>query len=417
MDKAKEYRDMTEAQVRSYFGKRNHYHTLRDVFLQSATILLQNDQKRPAGSQRYTDHLQFFRWFRDWGVRKILKVVVHDGDHPHRDEEIEEALAGIVNRKRLHKSFDVEVLDWHKEDLCPQVIQVATPMVREIHLRWSGRNSVLRGWSEPEGLPALEYLENVYIYYKAPSAEARRARTNIKAFSERMQSSRGRLKKMGGTHEDPIGTQSLLQTQLVRRPTMTEAQEHVKDVDSPPTIQVVDMVGSATTGAPGSEHTSGSSSESVEQPWFKYVEEFVAMIPPRERLDGYDLKNKHLRRVRVALIDDGVDLFSKGMRSLESRILGLEGRSFDETPDGPNPVFSSVSGHGTFMAKSILRICPFADIIPYRLKTVPDATANQRLPDASSAAKVSTPSAFLNHQKRSSTYRTIDAFGSVTVVD
>jgi hypothetical protein len=37
--------------------------------------------------------------------------------------------------------------------------------------------------------------------------------------------------------------------------------------------------------------------------------------------------------------------------------------------------FSSISGHGTFMAKSILQVRPFADIVPYRLKTTLDATS------------------------------------------
>ncbi|OHF01238.1 hypothetical protein CORC01_03553 [Colletotrichum orchidophilum] len=385
MDTAKEYRDMTEAQVRSYFGKRDHYHTLRHVFLQPATILLENDQKTPSGSSRYTDHLQFFRWFREWGVRKIYKVVVYDGDHPHRDEEIETALAGIVHGKKVHPSFDVEVLDWHKEDLCPQVIQTATPQVRELHLHWSGRNSVLRGWSEPEALPALQYLEKVYIYYVASSIEESRIRINIESFSRRIEQPRGRPTKMVETNKDSTKAQMPVKEQLPRRPTMTQEYGYSEDSKGLPTIEVVDMGRVTTTGASGSERTPGSALESFEQPWFKYVEEFVSIIPTPEELPDYDFKDPHLRRVRVALIDDGVDLFSKSMRSLESRF--LEGRSFDQTPDGPNPVYSSVSGHGTFMAKSILRICPFADIIPYRLKTVRDATSNRRLPDASSAAK------------------------------
>ncbi|KAK1638700.1 hypothetical protein BDP81DRAFT_422513 [Colletotrichum phormii] len=385
MDTAKEYRDMTEAQVRNYFGKRDHYHTLRHVFLQPATILLENDQKTPNGSSRYTDHLQFFNWFREWGVRKIFKVVVYDGDHPHRDEEIEKALAGFVHGKKKYPSFDVEVLDWHKEDLCPEVIQTATPQVRELHLHWSGRNSVLRGWSESEGLPALEHLQRVYIYYTAPSIEESRIRKNIESFSRRMRQPRRRLTKMGQTNKDSTSTQAQVQTLLSRQSTLAQANEQFEDFKLLPAIQIVDMGRVTPTGVPGSDRTAGSATESVEQPWFKYVEEFVSIIPTPEELPDYDFRDPHLRRVRVALIDDGVDLFSKSMRCLESRF--LEGRSFDQTPDGPNPVYSSVSGHGTFMAKTILRICPFADIIPYRLKTVRDASSNRRVPDASSAAK------------------------------
>ncbi|KAK1456263.1 hypothetical protein CMEL01_16531 [Colletotrichum melonis] len=385
MDTAKEYRDMTENQVRNYFGKRDHYHTLRHVFLQPATILLENDQKTPNGSSRYTDHLQFFNWFREWGVRKIFKVVVFDGDHPHRDEEVEKALAGFVRGKKKYPSFDVEILDWHKEDLCPEVIQTATPQVRELHLHWSGRNSVLRGWSEPEGLPALEYLQKVYIYYTVPSIEESRIRKNIESFTRRMKQPRRRPVKMGQANQNSTSTKAPVQMQSSRQSMLVRAHEHFDDYKSLPTIQIVDVGTVTPTGAAGPDRAAGSASESVEQPWFKYVEEFVSIIPTPEELPDYDFKNPHLRRVRVALIDDGVDLFSKSMRCLESRF--LEGRSFDQTPDGPNPVYSSVSGHGTFMAKTILRICPFADIIPYRLKTVRDASSNRRVPDASSAAK------------------------------
>ncbi|KAG7042619.1 Intracellular serine protease [Colletotrichum scovillei] len=385
MDTAKEYRDMTETQVRNYFGKRDHYHTLRHVFLQPATILLENDQKTPHGSSRYTDHLQFFNWFREWGVRKIFKVVVYDGDHSHRDEEVEKALAGFVRGKKKYPSFDVEVLDWHKEDLCPEVIQTATPQVRELHLHWSGRNSVLRGWSEPEGLPALEYLQKVYVYYSVPSIEESRIRKNIESFTRRMKQPRRRPAKMGQTNQNSTSTKAPVQMQSSRQLTLVQAHEHFDDYKSLPTIQIVDVGRVTPTGAAGPDRAAGSASESVEQPWFKYVEEFVSIIPTPEELPDYDFKNPHLRRVRLALIDDGVDLFSKSMRCLESRF--LEGRSFDQTPDGPNPVYSSVSGHGTFMAKTILRICPFADIIPYRLKTVRDASSNRRVPDAGSAAK------------------------------
>lgn len=388
MDTAKEYRDMTETQVRNYFGKRDHYHTLRHVFLQPATILLENDQKTPNGSSRYTDHLQFFNWFREWGVRKIFKVVVYDGDHPHRDEEVEKALAGFVHGKKKYASFDVEVLDWHKEDLCPEVIQTATPQVRELHLHWSGRNSVLRGWSEPEGLPALEYLQKVYIYYTAPSIEESRIRKNIESFTRRMNKPRRCPAKMGQTNQNSTSTQAPVHMQLSRQSTLAQAHEQFDDdCKSLPTIQTVDVGRVTPTGVSGADRAAGSASEFVEQPWFKYVEEFISIIPTPEELPDYDFKNPHLRRVRVALIGDGVDLFSKSMRCLESRF--LEGRSFDQTPDGPNPVYSSVSGHGTFMAKTILRICPFADMIPYRLKTVRDASSNRRVPDASSAAKVS----------------------------
>ncbi|KAK7698522.1 hypothetical protein SLS64_012514 [Diaporthe eres] len=74
-----------------------------------------------------------------------------------------------------------------------------------------------------------------------------------------------------------------------------------------------------------------------EQLWFKYVQDFVSMIP---ELDDTKYAGPQMQRVRVALIDDGVDYFSRGMHSLQQRI--IEGQSFDTNPDdGPNTAFSS----------------------------------------------------------------------------
>ncbi|KAJ3940924.1 uncharacterized protein N0V96_008798 [Colletotrichum fioriniae] len=265
---------------------------------------------------------QVLRFDLEWGVRKIFKVVVYDGDHPHRDEEVEKALAGFVHGKKKYASFDVEVLDWHKEDLCPEVIQTATPQVRELHLHWSGRNSVLRGWSEPEGLPALEYLQKVYIYYTAPSIEESRIRKNIESFTRRMNKPRRCPAKMGQTNQNSTSTQAPVHMQLSRQSTLAQAHEQFDDdCKSLPTIQTVDVGRVTPTGVSGADRAAGSASEFVEQPWFKYVEEFISIIPTPEELPDYDFKNPHLRRVRVALIGDGVDLFSKSMRCLESRFL------------------------------------------------------------------------------------------------
>ncbi|KAH6876440.1 hypothetical protein B0T10DRAFT_566978 [Thelonectria olida] len=113
----------------------------------------------------------------------------------------------------------------------------------------------------------------------------------------------------------------------------------------------------------------------------KIETDFNSMIPtvPEDAHTGPDL-----RRVRVALIDDGVEMFNKGMHRLQSR---FQGRSFDTMPDGPSPIYSSVSRHGTFMSKSILRVCPFAAIVPYQLKVTPDSTSKLLRPEPRSAAQ------------------------------
>jgi len=119
------------------------------------------NSRRPARDQSYKegtgrrDLVQVFSTLRQSGVRTILKVVVDDSlAPPHTDEAIEEALKGM----------DVEVWDWKKTDLSTEVIYVASPRVREVHLYWSGNNAVLRGWSEEGGLKRLSELTIVHLH-------------------------------------------------------------------------------------------------------------------------------------------------------------------------------------------------------------------------------------------------------------
>jgi hypothetical protein len=96
----------------------------------------------------------FFDWLWGKSVRRIIKVIVDDLGHPpHSDEAIEKAL----------KPFEVEILDWRRLDLDPVTLEMIGKGLREVHLHWSGRNTVLRSWSEPEGLAKTPTLEVIRI--------------------------------------------------------------------------------------------------------------------------------------------------------------------------------------------------------------------------------------------------------------
>lgn len=148
------------------------YPVLRHVALPALTIIPRpvslNRMGRPGSIKyNYFDQLFFFEWLqKEKYVKKIFKVIVEDADAPHRDEVIVDVLAGGGTRgpSKL-QSFDVEILDWRKTDICPVVVQRSAPNVRELHLRWSGSNAVLRGWSEPEGLPKLNQLRQIHLQY------------------------------------------------------------------------------------------------------------------------------------------------------------------------------------------------------------------------------------------------------------
>ncbi|ROW04705.1 hypothetical protein VMCG_04794 [Cytospora schulzeri] len=68
--------------------------------------------------------------------------------------------------------------------------------------------------------------------------------------------------------------------------------------------------------------------------------------------------------VVVALIDDGVVSLNE---YLAGRV--LEGKTFDYHDGVVGQYYNSDKGHGTEMAKLILRVCPMAKIYPIRLKT------------------------------------------------
>jgi hypothetical protein len=99
--------------------------------------------------------VEFFDWLRnEKKVIRIVKVIVDDSSKPaHSDEAIVEALGG----------FHIEELHWHKMDLDPETILAVNKRIRELYLRWSGSNTALRAWSEPQGLRCLERLTTVYL--------------------------------------------------------------------------------------------------------------------------------------------------------------------------------------------------------------------------------------------------------------
>ena len=120
-----------------------------------------------------------------------------------------------------------------------------------------------------------------------------------------------------------------------------------------------------------------------EDPWLKYIKDFNAMVPdlPRNTEDSSMNNN-----VTVALIDDGVNFLSPQMANFQKRF--VRGRSFDVWSGVPMPEFQSLNGHGTFMARLILEVCPHANIIPYRLKFEVDDEGNILRPELRSAVKV-----------------------------
>lgn len=152
-----------------------------------------------------------------------------------------------------------------------------------------------------------------------------------------------------------------------------------------------ELMADGTASSAGPNVMGKLGSKKTEAPWLKYINDFNAVVPdlPSESLvseDARKMGKRALGSVRVALIDDGVNFLSPEMADFQNRY--IPGRSFDTSPDGPAPAFHSLSGHGTFMARLILHVCPYVKIIPYRLMETVDADGSMPRPEPGSAVKV-----------------------------
>ena len=98
---------------------------------------------------------------------------------------------------------------------------------------------------------------------------------------------------------------------------------------------------------------------------------------------------KHLSKkaVKVAIIDDGIDLLNYEVGNKQADIQGC---SFDPYPEG-NPWYTPNGEHGTLMANLVRLMCPGSSLYIARLgSTLPHpSTGSSRLqPTATSAIEV-----------------------------
>lgn len=154
-------KDFDEAFQHFRLGKILSLVHFRNVQVKGAEKVVLKGKQVEFDEQLSKDHerrdLKFlFDWLRyRKDVDRILRVTVEDLDVPHSDFAIEKCL----------EHFGVESLDWRKIDLCPETICKIGGELRDISLRWSGKNAVLRGWSEQEGLAKCPNLRLINLEY------------------------------------------------------------------------------------------------------------------------------------------------------------------------------------------------------------------------------------------------------------
>ncbi|RDW68846.1 uncharacterized protein DSM5745_08606 [Aspergillus mulundensis] len=297
------------------------------------------------------DLLFFFAWLKDKKVKHIINLTVHDFVDPHDDEVIEACLTG----------FRVDVLDWLKPDLDPEMLCNAFPDVRELHLRWGGNNAILRAWGEPEGLRALKNLEHVYLYYNEASDCSPAKVERFKARFE-MPASVSALAKDGDLEDK----ESILVPTITR-----EADQVEQPLNIPKTRIRVSIRQSQTgetfreAGAIASPVVAPGQSTITVHKWLESIDTFNDKL--RTLMTSLRMNSHKGDEVRVALIDDGVDFCEK---EFCEKI--MHGKSFAYCQHGnrrEKQWYVSELGHGTVMAHMILRVCPMARIYPIKLDT------------------------------------------------
>ncbi|KAG5801723.1 hypothetical protein H9Q74_013688 [Fusarium xylarioides] len=325
----------------------------------------------------------FSNWLRDKGVKRILKLQVEDDDQcPHSDETIQIVL----------DRFQIEHLDWQKTDLDARVIcetgseagsetddgsQGIRSDLTEVTLKWSGNNVALRGWSEPEGLPRLQNLEAVTIKIPALSDQHDRLfwiARNLQQFQDRLSKNISLFKKPNSRAVRVI--------------------ESWSDKRAGTSASTNGATGTAKITNPEQENEWVNDMERFADPMSKLWE--ATLSKSGEKLKELEKDRKSLsatemqilnnlqtlrKNVVVALIDDGVNTFDS---FLSSRF--IEGKTFDYRADGVGQYYISETGHGTDMARLILKVCPMASIYAIKLKTQRSSESGEITIEEDSAA-------------------------------
>ncbi|KAF5686700.1 hypothetical protein FDENT_5704 [Fusarium denticulatum] len=132
------------------------------------------------GREQPDDMTFFFDWLRGKSVTRIIKFGVEDMEKPsHSDEATEECL----------KDLGVEILDWRRLNLDALSLCKIGTHLREVHLQWSGSNSILRAWSEKEGLASIPTLEVIHLFQHEGLESRERTIENLNAFEKRLHNS------------------------------------------------------------------------------------------------------------------------------------------------------------------------------------------------------------------------------------
>ncbi|KAJ4024785.1 hypothetical protein NW761_011584 [Fusarium oxysporum] len=338
-------------------------------FKRRSQFIPHNNTKKSGKERR--DLKFFFDCLQTQGVRHIIRVDVEDSrEFPHSDQAISESFHTIT----------VEQFNWKKVDLDPRVIcklgskatwGEVTPdlsttcdsQIREVTLSWSGNNTILRAWSEPEGLPLLPRLRKITILVPADEEMAESPDWVSACLAEfRQRIARNALTKADSSVVVEEGENDNV-----------SKSKGSSDIESGGRRIEIYLVQSRGKGQnPENLHTFGQPRPSVESRagyrWLDTVYGFADILKQfwDRSVDEFrpDMRKHTGGDVVVALIDDGVDAYGS---SVSANIIGGKSFAFDKRTNMLNPFYVSEIGHGTVMAEAIKRVCPMVKIYPIRV--------------------------------------------------
>ncbi|KAK2012402.1 subtilisin-like protein [Colletotrichum eremochloae] len=301
-------RTFTRGNFRRHFAHLHFDSVLQYVAFPRVQLETKKDEISDTRQKSRADMTFFFNWLKEKGVKRILTVIVDDLEPPfHSDEAIEEAL----------ESFDVEILDWRRPDLDPVTLDRVGKCLRKVYLQWSGRNTVLRAWSESDGLARIRTLESIHINQLEDLESEKRNQENINKFEERLREAW------------PSGL----------RP--------------PQVIRPKSSANNFTYGAFQLSVQLGHNTERTIDPhkWMECMGDFASYFRQIPVLRE-PVTDQSLGPVQIALIDDGADITHDALRGFR-----FPGHSFCHYWEGSTwrvmPYWHSSSGHGTAMAMLI----------------------------------------------------------------
>ncbi|KAM0226770.1 hypothetical protein ACHAPO_012087 [Fusarium lateritium] len=224
--------------------------------------------------------------------------------------------------------FDVEIWDWKRLDLSTEVIRKSTDLVREVSLYSSGNNSVLMGWASTDGLPNTDYFPQGY---ETPD----RLLSYINDFKLKIEGRSNSRITVNDFRDDRNSSYA------------SEFQSRVGDSQS-------------------------------ESPWIHCMMRLSTLL--KSACD-----EAQVRLVKVAIVDDGVDVSLEGLQNKIA--LGQSFCPYANSSEMMTPYFVSSSNHGTSMATLICSLCPMVQLYVARLDQRQTPSSNQRHITADSAAQ------------------------------